>query len=618
MSKGGGHPAGTARSGELERLVDLAVDMLCVATMSGRFLVVNPAWFLTLGYHEHDLRGRRAIDLTHPDDRERTLAETAKLITPGVELTDFENRFLHSDGSYRWLVWGARSDGERMYAVARDVTERKRVEERMQEANSRFRGAFENAPIGMALFGLARGSGHRPFQVNRAACELLRRSEQELLTSVVPAEVVYPPDLEIGRDQIRSLLRGETESCGFEKRFVRGDGSVMWANVRLSLVRDGGGRPDHGICQFHDVTDRREAYEALRSSDERLRTVVETTNEGIWTLDAHDRTSFVNARMAEMVGYTVEEMLGTSVFEFVDHEGEQAMRARLARRRRGVSDQYERRFVGKDGQEVFTIVNASPLASADGSYAGSFAMVTDVTERTRHERAVQASEERYRNIIETTTEGVWMIDSDHRTTYVNARMAEMLGYSVDEMLGKPVAEFMPEPSDAAAAPGADPREVRYRRKDGSEMWGLRSGSPLTDGSGAYGGALAMITDITERKRSDEAVARLAALVDASPDAMFSTDLDGLITSWNSAAERIYGYSEAEAVGQPVRMLSPPERAEQSGELARALCAGESVVAFHTDAATKDGRTIAVAPSISAIRDAAGEVVGAVAIVRTVP
>jgi PAS domain S-box-containing protein len=229
---------------------------------------------------------------------------------------------------------------------------------------------------------------------------------------------------------------------------------------------------------------------------------------------------------------------------------------------------------------------------------------------------VRASEERYRNIIETTTEGVWMIDSDQRTTYVNRRMAEMLGYGVEEMLGRPAADFL---ADAGGEPsGGRPREVRYVRKDGSEMWGLLSGSPLTNGSGGYGGALAMIADITERKRSEESVARLAAIVESSPDAIFSTDTKGLITSWNSAAERIYGYSEKEAVGASFWMLVPPGREDQAREVGRATLGGGSMVDFLSQARTKDGHVIDVAPSVSAIRSPRGEISGTLTIVRLVP
>jgi PAS domain S-box-containing protein len=249
-------------------------------------------------------------------------------------------------------------------------------------------------------------------------------------------------------------------------------------------------------------------------------------------------------------------------------------------------------------------------------------MVTDISERMRHERAVRASEERYRNIIETTSEGVWMIDGDHRTTYVNRRMAQMLGYGVEEMLGRPLSDFVPQGDRVPLGPSdwhgtGSGREVRYRRKDGSEMWGLLSGSPLTDGTGGYGGALAMIADITDRKRSEESIARLAAIVESSPDAIFSTDLESRITSWNAAAKRIYGYSEAEVLGQSGWLLVVPDRVEEAREVGRTMVEGGSIIDFLSKARTKDGRTIDVAPSVSAIRSASGEVVGTLTIVREV-
>jgi PAS domain S-box-containing protein len=619
-----GRGTSTARGSELERLVDLSVDMLCVCTLSGRFLVVNPACCLTLGYEERELVGRSGISLVHPDDRARTAAEAERLKVPGLEIVNFENRFLHRDGSHRWLVWSARSDGERIYAVARDVTESKHVEWRMREANSRFRSAFENAPIGMALFRLDRGSRYRALEVNRALCDIIGYSEHDLLNVLVPADTIYPEDFDVGRDEVLALLRGESDAATMEKRFVRGDGRVIWANVRLSLVRDDSGRPHHGICQFQDVTDSREAHDALRRTDQRLRTILRTTHEGIWMLDAEERTSFVNARMAKMLGHTVEEMQGRSVYDFLDEEGANLARKRLAGRHSGASGQHEVKYVGKDGREVWTIISATPLFDPDGTYLGVFAMVTDVTERTRQERAVRASEERYRNIIETSSEGVWMIDRDHRTTFANRRMAEMLGYTVEEMLGKPVSEFLPgddrdgiRPGSSSSAGSTHPREVRYLRKDGSEMWGLLSGSPLSDGDGEYGGALAMIADITERKRSEDAVARLAAIVASSPDAIFSTDMEGTITSWNAAAERIYGYSEEEVLGQSAWLLSAPGHQEETIELSRRLRSGESVVDFLTSGVTKDGGTVDVAPSISPIYAADGEVIGTLAIIRPV-
>jgi PAS domain S-box-containing protein len=491
---------------ELDRLVDLSIDMLGIATMSGRILAVNPAWSLTLGWSENELRGRKALEFVHPDDRERTLRQSAELATPGNEIHDLEIRLLHRDGSTRWLLWGVRSDGDRLYAVAHDITRRKHVEAAAREAVELFRVAFEDAPIGMAIWRLEREHGFRPIEVNRAMSEMMRRPAEELLATP-PGELVYGDDFDIGRDDVLALLGGEVPSCSIEKRLVRGDGSLIWAQLRLSIAKDAAGAPRFGICQLQDVTAAHEAADAAR----------------------------------------------------------------------------------------------------------------------RREHALRASEERYRNIVETTSEGVWMIDADHRTTYVNRRMAEMLGYTVEEMLGRPVADFT-APDRRALLEGslerrrrgvADQREMAYQRKDGSTMWALLSGSPLTDGKGGYGGALAMISDITERKRADEEIARLASIVESAPDAILSTDLDGRITSWNAAAERLLGWSAREALGMQVWDLASRDAKRAAAKIDGRLLAGGAIASFRTDARRRDGSFVQVEPSLSAIAGPGGEPVGALAIVRAV-
>jgi PAS domain S-box-containing protein len=476
---------------EFERLVDLSVDMLCVTTLSSRFLVLNPAWTLTLGWSEEELRGRRVLDITHPDDHGRALAEATRLRERGSEIHDLELRLRHRDGSYRWIMWSSRSDGERLYAVARDVTH------------------------------------------------------------------------------------------------------------------------------------RRLADEALRKNEQWLRKLVQTAAEGIWVLDAEDRTTFANKRLAQMLGYSAEEMLGRHVYDFLTEHGRTLAKSRLASRRHGISDSQEVRFIRRDGGEVWVILTGGPLTGEDGGYAGSLDMLVDIGERRGREQALRASEERYRNIVETTSEGVWMIDAEHHTTYVNRRMGEMLGYTVAEMLGRPVSDFVADGNDLTAGLDrhrigvSEQREVCYLRKDGSVMWGLMSGSPLTNGNGGYGGALAMVSDITERKQAEMEITRLAAIVECAPDAIFSTDLEGRITSWNQAAERLYGYSESEVVGESAYVLSRPEEMEMSRKMAALMSEGGSQDAFRIPAVRKDGSVIDVEPSVSAIKDAEGSVVGVLAIVRAV-
>lgn len=128
-----------------------------------------------------------------------------------------------------------------------------------------------------------------------------------------------------------------------------------------------------------EVEYRRQAESALRASEERYRTIVETSQEGIWILDGEDRTRYANRRLAEMLGQTVPKMLGRSLFEFMDGEGEKAAREYLERRRRGISEVHEFRFRRRDGSFIWTLVSVNPLRDSEGRYAGALSMVTDIT-----------------------------------------------------------------------------------------------------------------------------------------------------------------------------------------------------------------------------------------------
>src|SRR6202165_4092732 len=222
----------------------------------------------------------------------------------------------------------------------------------------------------------------------------------------------------------------------------------------------------------------------------------------------------------------------------------------------------------RDGHE-FPIELAIWATSSGGSHLFS-AFVRDITERHRAEEALRASEERYRQIVETAFEGVWLIDSSNRTTFLNHRMAEMLGYAPEEMLGKPVLDFMDPDAQAAFAANREERqqapqpehEFRFRRRDGSELWGLLESSPDLDAAGNYRGSLAMVTDVTERRRAQEALRRMAALVATSTDGIMAVSIDGSVLQWNLGAERMYGYSAEEIIGHHIRTIVPETKSDE--------------------------------------------------------
>ncbi len=168
-----------------------------------------------------------------------------------------------------------------------------------------------------------------------------------------------------------------------------GGGEYRWIRARGRAERDADGRAVRMIGSVVDVHERKVAEIALRESEHKYRTIVETADEGIWLVDQDWRTTFINARMAEMLGRTPESMLGKTIDAFMDEEGRQIAAAYQRRREDGVRERHEFKFVRPDNSPVWTSISTNPVLRADGSFAGALAMVTDVTAQRESDLAVR-------------------------------------------------------------------------------------------------------------------------------------------------------------------------------------------------------------------------------------
>ena len=174
------------------------------------------------------------------------------------------------------------------------------------------------------------------------------------------------------------------------------------------------------------------AQDALRASEMRYRQIVETANEGIWTIDENSVTTFMNGRMVGMLGYSPEEVIGMPLTSIVSKAEQLTAASNIESGRRGRrSDSV---LIRKDGTELWVSVSSAPRFDAAGKYAGALAMITDRTEHREAEVALRRSEEQYRQIVETTTDGIVTVNPSGQIVFVNRRFAEMLGYQPQEMI----------------------------------------------------------------------------------------------------------------------------------------------------------------------------------------
>ncbi|HWQ19498.1 MAG TPA: PAS domain S-box protein [Methanotrichaceae archaeon] len=264
-----------------------------------------------------------------------------------------------------------------------------------------------------------------------------------------------------------------------------------------------------------EAEERRRVEAGLRESEEKYRTIVETANEGIWTVDAQRKTTYVNSKMAEMLGYSPEEMIGRSGLDFTDEEGKAISDLKVENRLHGIKESHEFKLIRKNGSPLWTIVSAQPLLDEDGKFAGSTSMLTDITQRKRAEEALKTRESDLARAQAVAHLGSWRWDLDSDVVSWSRELYRIFG--VDPMTFVPsnaAAEQMIHPDDRAmharlvgvamTGKAVEPFESRIIRPSGEERVVLASGFDVEfDGLGKPVVLFGTILDITDRKQMEE-------------------------------------------------------------------------------------------------------------------
>lgn len=337
-----------------------------------------------------------------------------------------------------------------------------------------------------------------------------------------------------------------------------------------------------------EISERQVAEGALRKSEEKYRRIVETAHEGIWAMDGNYLTTFVNQHMTDMLGYRPEEMIGRPVHSFMFSEDLPDHKAQMTARQRGDNGAYERRFRRKDGGEVWTIVSATALQDAEGHFAGSFAMLTDITDRRKAETQLRESRERYRLVADYTYDWEYWIDPSGKFLYVSPSCERVSGYPPSYFLEEPEALLKivhPEDrqileshlndnlSNAFQDDTACEMKFRIIRADGKTCWVQHTCWSVFAESRVYAGRRGSQRDITEAIMAEQALReseeRNRRLIEASPDAILIRS-EGLIIYANPAALKLLrAAGERDLIGRPyLDLVHPDDRAESAERVRR--------------------------------------------------
>ncbi len=430
----------------------------CPATLAGPdgvFIHVNELWARLSGYSCPEAAGRTGASLGIVRDR-RERERIARLLKRDGSVHDAEIRIFTKSGEERRVLYSASTvtlDGNPyVLSTWHDVTGRRQAEEALRRREERYRTVadftqdwvFWFDPDGKILYqspSVERILG-RPVSGYGSYEELLR-------------DTVHPDDLP---ERLAHFTEERTGDHSFEKvfRIVRPDGEVRWIHHICSPVKDAKGRFLGTRGSNRDITKRHETEEALRESEEKFRTIIETANEGIWIFDKDGRTTFVNDRMARMLGCTRKEMIGRSYRDFADPDLAEIPDREFSARKPRTRQTFEFPLKRNDGSTMWALINAQPVLDPDGNFARSLFMVSDVTAWKAAREELRESEEKYRKLFSEMNEGFALHEivcndtgspADYRFLEVNPAFSRLTGLSREKVTGKLVSEILPGTGD---------------------------------------------------------------------------------------------------------------------------------------------------------------------------
>ncbi len=374
----------------------------------------------------------------------------------------------------------------------------------------------------------------------------------------------------------------------------------------------------------------RRAEAETRRSEEALATTLKSIGDAVITTNERGAVTFMNAVAEKLTGWTDAEARGrdlSEVFRIVNEETRATVESPAARvLREGVAVGLANHTVllSKGGGETPIDDSGAPIRGADGRLVGVVLVFHDITERRRSEASLLRRERELTDFVENATVGLHWVGEDGLILWANRAELQMLGYKEEEYVGHNIAEFHVDREviedilcRLKNKEALDEYEARLRAKDGSVRYVQVNSNVMWGDGGEFVHTRCFTRDITAQRQVEEVQLRLAAIVESSDDAIIGKTLDGTVTNWNAAAQRLYGYSAEEIVGRHISTIVPPELNDELEAILTRIRDGGKVEHLETTRVTKGGEQINVSVTISPIKSASGYVVGASTIARDI-
>jgi PAS domain S-box-containing protein len=556
-----------------------ARDILFTLDRGLRFRAVSPSVNRVLGYSpEAMIRDGRILYRAIPARQAAGLRRLFRSAAAGIETGPVVCEARTRDGGIRILEFTAsrcreKEAGQLLAVSARDITEWQRLADAVRQSEGKYRALVEATDTGYVILD-AQGM---VLDANREYLRLTGRRTLAAITGRHVAEWTAPHDQERNRAEVRKCLRRGSVRM-FEVDYAHPDGTLVSVEINATVV-DGEAGPQI-VSVVRDITRRREMEAAIRENERQLRTLVQNQGEGVGIVDLSERFVFANPAAEQIFGVGPGGLTGKNLRDFTTPEQYHEAVRKTGLRRQDARATYELGIARPGGQARRILVTATPQRDRQDKLVGTFSIFRDITEWKRAEEALRASELRYRTLVETSPDAIIVSDMGGRVVAANQRAADMNRAADPSLLtGMGVYDFIVAEDRARAAENAKKAlfgqpvhaaEYRMTRRDGSVFEAELSASVLPGADGRPAGFMAVVRDITERKRAEAALReseeRYRLLAENSNDVVFTADLNNRLTYVSPSIQRLQGFTVEEALDLGMEGLVAPG----SLELLRAI------------------------------------------------
>ncbi len=550
-------------------LVEVSSDCIWEVDKDGFFTYVDPKLEDFLGYSPEEVYGESMFFFTPEEEIKRINDFFQYNNKMQRAFKSFENKQIHKNGHQLVIetsgtpIFDAEGHLKGWRVVQRDITERKLAEEALRESEEKYKKLVDLIPDPIAIIQDSQNK-----LINTEFTELFGYSLKDLEKGMNIFDLVQEQDRDAVRKRIKERMSGKELTPKYDcLDLITKDGKTVTCETTGALIHYEHHPAD--LVIFRDITERRQAEEALRASNRKFSVAFQSSPNAIVISDVEEgRIKDVNDSFVQLSGYTREEAIGNTSLSLGLWKGTgERQKIIQALQKEGPLRDFEVTFCRKSGELGMGLLSAAIIELEGESYM--LGTLIDITERKQVEKALQQSEEKFRSLVNLTSDWVWETDESGIFTFVDPKVKDFLGYTPEEILGKRVPDFMIEIDAKKPALFLQKHQKLFHNfvslhvhKDGTPLWVETSGEPFFNTEGRMEGWRGVSRNITDRKQAEEALReseeKYRSFVELTSDWIWEMDEHGVFTYVDAKIKDFFGYEAEEVIGKRMSDFMPQE------------------------------------------------------------